>query len=132
MESNETTWSEDFRIGVPKIDKKFYNLFSVLDDINEFRHSSRIDYDSKLRRVLSRLDKFSQDIATFDNDLVQTEDTADIDQYVVNSQKLLTKVDDFILHFNSNNRLLLDEIIDYLKKWLMVQLLQAEKVFVRN
>lgn len=130
MEINNTIWSSDFEIGIAKIDRKFRNLFSVLDDLNELKYSSRFDYEDRLNKIIARLEKYSHDIAVLNNELVKTENTSEIDQYVVNSQKLLSKVDDFILHFNSNNRLILDEIIDFLKKWLMVQLLQARKIFL--
>jgi len=130
MESNNNeTWSKDFEIGVPKIDKQFYNMFSVFDDLNEFKNSTQADYGHRMGRILGKLEKYANEIAVLDNSLIKTENETEVDQYVVNSQKLLTRVDNFILHFNSNNRMLIDEIIDFLKKWLMVQLMQAKKVF---
>jgi hemerythrin len=130
MNSENTSWSKDFELNIPELDEKFHNLFTVLDDLKELKQSTKIDYEAKLNRIISRLDKYSLLLADLNNDLVKTKDTKEIDQYVLNTQKLIIKVDDFILHFESKNRLLLDEIIEYLKKWLMVQLFQARKVFV--
>lgn len=130
MESkNKETWSKEFEIGVSKIDRQFYNMFSVFDDFIEFKNSTQVDYGHRMGKILGKLEKFAHEIAVLDNSLIKTENATEVDQYVVNSQKLLTQVDNFILHFNSNNIMLIDEIIDFLKKWLMVQLMQAKKVF---
>lgn len=130
MESNnKETWTKDFEIGVPKIDRQFYNMFSVFDDLIAFKNSTQADYGHRVSKILGRLEKYANEIAVLDNTLIKTENASEVDQYVVNSQKLLTRVDNFVLHFNSNNRMLIDEIIDFMKKWLMVQLVQAKKVF---
>lgn len=131
MDNNQSkSWSSDFEIGESEIDKKFYNLFTVLDDLIDLKESNRIDYDLKMNRILGRLEKFALEFANLDREFIISGETEDIDQYVVNSQKLISKVEEFILHFNSNNRLLLEEIINFLKKWLMVQLAQARKIFL--
>jgi len=133
MESNKNeSWSDDYEIGVSKIDKQFYNMFSVYDEIEAFKNSTQADFESRMSKIFIKLEKYANEIAALDNTLIKTENASEVDQYVVNSQKLLTRVDDFILQFNSNNRMLLDEMLDFLKRWLMVQLLQAKKVFTED
>lgn len=134
MESNKKydSWNSDFEIGVPQIDKQFINLFSLLDELLEMKDANKPISDDKLRGQLLRLEQMSEQYSGLDNSLVKTESTADTDMYVVNYQRLISRVDDFIIHYNSKSPLLLDEMIEFLRKWLMSQLFQARKVFLNN
>lgn len=133
MEFNKKhdSWNKDFEIGIAKIDKQFINLFSIYDQLLDMKYLVTIDAEAQLRNVLERLENFTEQYAVLDHSLVKTEDHNEVDQYVVNYQKLMTRIEDFILQYNSKNPILLDEMIDFIKKWLMAQLFQARKVFVK-
>jgi hemerythrin len=133
MDSNKKhdSWSKDFEIGIATIDRQFVNLFSIYDQLLDIKYLATIDTDAKLRDVLERLEKFTEQYAILDNSLVKTDVLSDVDQYVVNYQKLMTRIEDFILQYNAKNPILIDEMIEFLKKWLMAQLFQARKVFVK-
>lgn len=130
LKKNHDSWNKDFEIGVSSIDKQFINLFSVYDELLDIKYLVKPGFSDNLRSALERLETLSEQYAVLDNTLIKTKNDADVDQYVVNYQKLMSRIEDFILFYNAKNPMLLDEMIDFLKKWLMAQLLQARKVFV--
>jgi len=133
MDSNRLgnkSWSKVYELGVYKIDQQFEKLFVIFDELNELNGVNDPYANNQLKKVLMRLEDYSEQFASIDNSLIKTEDFGEVDLYVNNYQKLLTRVDDFIVQYSSNNPLLIEGMIDFLKKWLLTQLLQARKVFV--
>lgn len=132
METNESSssWNEAYALGIPTIDSRFERIFDLYDQLLQIKKKKNPFADDELQNVLQKLESYLEKHANISQELIKSTDFQEIDLYVSNYQKLITRVDQFIITYSSNNPVLLNELLDYLKKWLFTQILQARKIYL--
>jgi len=132
MDTNETisSWNDAYALGIPAIDSRFERIFDIYDQLLQIRKKKNPFADDELQNVLQKLESHLEKHANISQDHLKSADFQEIDLYVSNYQKLITRVDQFIITYSSNNPVLLNELLEYLKKWLFTQILQARKIYL--
>ncbi len=127
---NQNSWDEAFALDIPSVDKIFIVIFDIYDQLRNIRKKKNPFSDDELQNILKRLESYLVKSSQIEQEHVKSIDFEDTDLYISNFQKLISRVDDFIIDYSSNNPMILQELIDYLKKWLFAQLMQARKIYL--
>lgn len=122
------TWVEDFRIGFDIIDSQNKKIFTIIDDLIFIKKSdNKINNVDKLKRIIEKLEimSFHFDISELDN----LNRSIDLDNMIINYEKFVSRIKKFIIDFKSNKPTLIDEIILFLKQWLITQIFIGQKIY---
>ncbi len=126
-------WKDSFSVGVPEFDTQHQQLIALINDL----HDARLAGNSALgmRQCLGQLVRFAQEHFAAEERLLSARGYPELAVHKVAHNEFVHKVEAFQKDFYAGREGLSDDIMQFLKAWLVGHILVADKrygTFLQN
>lgn len=125
-------WNQGLSIGVALIDKQHEVLCNIYDHLKEISQFKGQQADIEMHATLNHLESFLDSYSNELNEQFKDLNDSEYKSYQVDYELFVRKMEEFILFYKSRNPLLIYNILNFLKKWLVHSIGRSQTIFVRK
>ncbi len=121
-------WQQDkYTVNVQKFDEQHQKLIEIINEV--FNAKMNNAGRGVISNILIQLTDYTKSHFLDEITLLRKNDYPDLDTQNREHAKFIMKVTDFIQEFHANNISLNDEMLDFLKNWLIDHIMQKDKQY---
>ena len=131
MEANKVkrqSWNVLYELDIPAIDRQHMHFFKIFDKFNALDHIN-LDYDV-IKTYIDELEKYTKMHFQTEESLLKMSNYVEFGQHVEQHQIFTKKIDEFKIAYGYGNHLLLEQIISFMRKWLIVHISEVDRKYV--
>ncbi len=117
---NSQSWNDSLLLGIPLVDKQHKILISLFDEIISV--SKEDDSEDKILPLLNELQRYTIYHFNTEEELMRQKNLQNTELHLKQHNLFKKKIDDFIIAHNYKNIVLLNQIILFLRKWLVTHI----------
>lgn len=114
-----TNWNDSYLLGIPMIDNQHKNFFLILD--NQVTLNQKQE-KSEMHSLINELQNYVIYHFKTEEDLMVKSQSPNIDLHVMEHELFRKKVEEFHHSYYNNNEELLNEMISFMRKWLIIHI----------
>ncbi len=126
------SWNNSYCIGVRLIDKQHERLFDIYDQIVAMDASDEKYQDEEMRSILHELERYLKENFESEEEYLKQGGFPNVEEHIIEHQLFMRKVDEFILSYKANNPYLLQNMLDFLRKWAVTHVMQTDSVYKKQ
>lgn len=130
QETNNQNWSKSYFLDIELIDKQHSKFFMLFDQLNELNSSSDPESYNKLGAVIDELQKYTHIHFQTEETLMRNAASPDIESHIIQHKLFISKVEEFSLGYKYKNTLLIEQLIGFMRKWLLMHISEVDKKYV--
>jgi len=124
------TWNESFLFNIEIIDAQHKKLFEIFDEI--LLLSKEQDSSIKLLEVIEDLQNYAQYHFHTEEDLMAKANSPDSELHIIQHEFFIKKMKEFRIAYNYNNSVLLNQIVIFMRKWLLMHISEVDGKYVES
>ena len=121
-------WNDNYLLNVNPIDEQHMEFFKLYDVI--MSKSKNEENDAGLKEVLDELKDYTDYHFRTEEILMQNADSPDYDLHVIQHDFFRNKINEFLTAYNYQNKVLLDQIVIFMRKWLLSHISNMDRKYV--
>ena len=114
-----TNWNDSYLLGIPMIDNQHKNFFVILDNLETLNQKQE---KSEMHSLINELQNYVIYHFKTEEDLMVKSHSPNIDLHVMEHELFRKKVEEFHHSYYNNNAELLNEMISFMRKWLIIHI----------
>ena len=114
-----TNWNDSYLLGIPMIDNQHKNFFVILDNLETLNQKQE---KSEMHSLINELQNYVIYHFQTEEDLMVNSQSPNIDLHVMEHELFRKKVEEFHHSYYNNNEELLNEMISFMRKWLLIHI----------
>mgnify|MGYP003605320506 FL=1 len=114
-----TNWNDSYLLGIPMIDNQHKNFFVILDNLETLNQKQE---KSEMHSLINELQNYVIYHFKTEEDLMVKSQSPNIDLHVMEHELFRKKVEEFHRSYYNNNAELLNEMISFMRKWLIIHI----------
>ncbi len=114
-----TNWNDSYLLGIPMIDNQHKNFFVILDNLETLNQKQE---KSEMHSLINELQNYVIYHFQTEEDLMVKSQSPNIDLHVMEHELFRKKVEEFHHSYYNNNAELLNEMISFMRKWLLIHI----------
>ena len=114
-----TNWNDSYLLGIPMIDNQHKNFFVILDNLETLNQKQE---KSEMHSLINELQNYVIYHFKTEEDLMVKSQSPNIDLHVMEHELFRKKVEEFHHSYYNNNEELLNEMISFMRKWLIIHI----------
>ena len=114
-----TNWNDSYLLGIPMIDNQHKNFFVILDNLETLNQKQE---KSEMHSLINELQNYVIYHFQTEEDLMVKSQSPNIDLHVMEHELFRKKVEEFHHSYYNNNEELLNEMISFMRKWLIIHI----------
>ena len=114
-----TNWNDSYLLGIPMIDNQHKNFFVILDNLETLNQKQE---KSEMHSLINELQNYVIYHFQTEEDLMVKSQSPNIDLHVMEHELFKKKVEEFHHSYYNNNVELLNEMISFMRKWLLIHI----------
>lgn len=114
------SWNDSFLLGIPLVDEQHKILIALFDEVITI--SQEENNSEKILPLLNELQRYTHYHFDTEEALMHQENIQGIDFHIKQHTLFKKKIADFMIANSYKNRVLLNQIILFLRKWLVVHI----------
>ena len=114
-----TNWNDSYLLGIPMIDNQHKNFFVILDNLETLNQKQE---KSEMHSLINELQNYVIYHFKTEEDLMVKSQSPNIDLHVMEHELFRKKVEEFHHSYYNNNAELLNEMISFMRKWLLIHI----------
>ena len=114
-----TNWNDSYLLGIPMIDNQHKNFFVILDNLETLNQKQE---KSEMHSLINELQNYVIYHFKTEEDLMVKSQSPNIDLHVMEHELFRKKVEEFHRSYYNNNAELLNEMISFMRKWLLIHI----------
>ena len=114
-----TNWNDSYLLGIPMIDNQHKKLFVILDNLETLNQKQE---KSEMHSLINELQNYVIYHFKTEEDLMVKSQSPNIDLHVMEHELFRKKVEEFHHSYYNNNEELLNEMISFMRKWLIIHI----------
>jgi len=118
------SWNNSLLLGIPLVDEQHKILIALFDEVISI--SQEENNSDKILPLLNELQRYTHYHFDTEEALMQQENIQGVDFHIKQHSLFKKKIADFMIANNYNNRVLLNQIITFLRKWLVVHISETD------
>ena len=125
--NSNAVWSKSYTLDIELIDSqhsKFFSLFDRLLALNTLETYNQIE------DVITELDRYTVIHFQTEEALMRKADSPDIELHLVQHELFKKKIVEFRIAYSYNNSILLEQIIVFMRKWLLIHISEIDGNYV--
>lgn len=123
------TWNESYMLNIPIIDKQHEVLFDIYDEIQYLKDTDQNYRDGSISDILKKLDTFIKTHFKTEEELMEKAHFPDLLEHKQEHKLFSNKIATFIFEYQYNNPFLLDNMLLFLKKWLVSHIMASDTAY---
>jgi len=124
------SWKEQYSLDIPSIDKQHMHFFKLFDKINSFDNNG-VDYN-QLNDYIDELEEYTILHFRTEEALMKKANFQSYDFHVEQHKLFSQKIKEFKIDYNYKNLLLIDKIVAFMRKWLIIHISEIDKQYVSS
>ena len=112
-------WNDSYLLGIPMIDNQHKNFFVILDNLETLNQKQE---KSEMHSLINELQNYVIYHFKTEEDLMVKSQSPNIDLHVMEHELFRKKVEEFHHSYYNNNEELLNEMISFMRKWLLIHI----------
>lgn len=122
------SWNVLYALDIPAIDKQHMQFFRIFDKFNALNHIN-LDFDV-IKNYIDELEKYTRTHFQTEESLLRMAKFEEFDFHVEQHQIFIKKINEFKIAYGYGNHLLLEQIITFMRKWLIVHISEVDRKYV--
>ena len=122
------SWNDSYKVGVSSIDKQNEELFDIHDEIRDISDTRVENHKEGMKNILQKLEKVIEKNANIAPVLLKHDNQTELNKYVSSYQDFIRKIDEFSHAYTYRNSFLLQDMQDFMKKWIISHIIQAKTI----
>ena len=114
-----TNWNDTYLLGIPMIDNQHKKFFVILDNLVTLNQKQE---KSEIHTVINELQNYVIYHFQTEEDLMVKSHSPNIDLHIMEHELFRKKVEEFHHSYYNNNAELLNEMISFMRKWLLIHI----------
>ena len=114
-----TNWNDSYLLGIPMIDNQHKKFFVILDNLETLNQKQE---KSEMHSLINELQNYVIYHFKTEEDLMVKSQSPNIDLHVMEHELFRKKVEEFHHSYYNNNEELLNEMISFMRKWLIIHI----------
>lgn len=114
-----TNWNDSYLLGIPMIDNQHKKFFVILDNLVTLNQKQE---KSEMHSLINELQNYVIYHFQTEEDLMVKSQSPNIDLHVMEHELFRKKVEEFHHSYYNNNVELLNEMISFMRKWLLIHI----------
>ena len=114
-----TNWNDSYLLGIPMIDNQHKKFFVILDNLETLNQKQE---KSEIHSLINELQNYVIYHFQTEEDLMVKSQSPNIDLHVMEHELFRKKVEEFHHSYYNNNAELLNEMISFMRKWLIIHI----------
>ena len=114
-----TNWNDSYLLGIPMIDNQHKKFFVILDNLETLNQKQE---KSEMHSLINELQNYVIYHFQTEEDLMVKSQSPNIDLHVMEHELFRKKVEEFHHSYYNNNAELLNEMISFMRKWLIIHI----------
>ena len=114
-----TNWNDSYLLGIPMIDNQHKKFFVILDNLETLNQKQE---KSEIHSLINELQNYVIYHFKTEEDLMVKSQSPNIDLHVMEHELFRKKVEEFHHSYYNNNEELLNEMISFMRKWLLIHI----------
>ena len=114
-----TNWNDSYLLGIPMIDNQHKNFFVILDNLETLNQKQE---KSEMHSLINELQNYVIYHFKTEEDLMVKSQSPNIDLHIMEHELFRKKVEEFHRSYYNNNAELLNEMISFMRKWLIIHI----------
>lgn len=123
------TWNESYMLHIPIIDQQHEVLFDIYDEILELKETGKNYRDGSMNDILQKLNTFLKTHFKTEEELMEKAHFPDLLEHQQEHKLFTNKIATFIFEYQYNNPFLLDNMVLFLKKWLVSHIMASDTAY---
>jgi len=124
------TWNDSFLLNIEIIDKQHKKFFEIFDEI--LLLSKNGDTTSKLLEVIEDLQNYAHYHFQTEEVLMANANSPDSELHIIQHEFFIKKMKEFRIAYNYNNSVLLNQIVVFMRKWLLMHIYEVDGKYVES
>ena len=120
-------WSDDYSVGIKEIDEQHKRLFEIINELHNAMKEAKAK--SVLGKVIKDLIDYTEFHFSSEEILLKNCKYPDFNQHKIIHDQFTAKVKEFERKYLSDTVLLSQEIVQYLKDWLVKHIKESDKQY---
>lgn len=126
--SSFQTWNDSFLLNIEIIDKQHKRFFEILDEILALSKEEKTGND--LLKVIDELQDYAHFHFQTEEDLMQKADATETELHIIQHKFYIEKLNEFRSSYNYNNPVLINQIVTFMRKWLLMHIFEVDGKYV--
>ncbi len=118
-----TNWNDSYLLGIPMIDNQHKKFFVILDNLVTLNQKQE---KSEMHSLINELQNYVIYHFQTEEDLMVKSHSPNIDLHVMEHELFRKKVEEFHHSYYNNNEELLNEMISFMRKWLIIHISETD------
>lgn len=128
--SSFQTWNDSFLLNIEIIDNQHKRFFEILDEILALSKEEKTGND--LLKVIDELQDYAHFHFQTEEDLMQKADATETELHIIQHKFYIEKLKEFQSSYNSNNPVLINQIVTFMRKWLLMHIFEVDGKYVES
>lgn len=123
------SWNSSYIVGIAKIDRQHEQLFDIYDEAMYLSDTKKEHQSEGIKALLLKLEKHIEEYSSIAPELLAHSNQEEVNRYVSRYQDFIRKIDELGHAYSYRNAFLLRDMQDYLKKWIISNIIQARFIY---
>lgn len=123
------SWDTAYLLGIPEIDRQHEKIFDIYDQIVNMSDLQEKYQDDEMKNILHELEDYLKIHFKSEEALLHKANYPNIEEHIIEHEMFIKKVDEFVLGYQANSPILLNNMLDFLKKWLVSHIMVTDYVY---
>jgi len=122
------TWNTSYLLNISMIDKqhaKFFELFDKLQILNKQQ-----EFYDDLEPVITELEKYTKIHFQTEEALMRKANSPEYESHLTQHSIFNKKVEEFRLAYSYKNSVLLEQMINFMRKWFLIHIAEVDGKYV--
>jgi len=124
------SWSNALLLGIQEIDNQHKIFVSLLDKVS----SINMEEDNKetILPLLEELQRYSVYHFNSEEALMRKANAPDMDRHIKQHELFKKKCDEFVIAYNYNNKMLVEQMLLFMRKWLIIHISDIDSNYAES
>jgi len=123
-------WNSRFEMGIPILDEQHKMLFAIYLELDKLQKEDPITAKEKIWDVIQRLQAYIRYHFITEENLLQKASFQELKKHVQSHELFTRLIKQFTIELSYNNLLLLDNLVIFIKKWLLSHILKEDRNYM--
>ncbi|MDR3654070.1 MAG: hemerythrin family protein [Paludibacter sp.] len=122
------TWNNSFLLNIEVIDKQHKRFFEIFDTILQL--SRKAENEGELLNVINELQEYAHYHFQTEEALIEKSNAPNFELHVIQHEFFIQKIKGFRMANNYNNPVLVNQIVIFMRKWLLMHISDVDGEYV--
>jgi len=128
--NDNQVWTDRYLLHIDTIDKQHIKFFELFDVIMFM--SKNEDNNIGLKDILVELQNYTDYHFRTEEVLMQRANSPGYELHVIQHDFFRNKINDFLIAYNYNNLVLINQVVIFMRKWLLAHISDMDRKYVES